>query len=86
MKRITVKQNFVMKEEYPKANEMGIDILPIEMETTNRVELEEKYKGLPASVNLSDREGFIERFAETAKKYAFEPNDTPEHNFLINII
>lgn len=77
--------NFVMKEEYPKANEMGIDILPIEMETTNRVELEEKYKGLPASVNLSDRAGFIERFAETAKKYAFEPNDTPEHNFLIGL-
>lgn len=40
------RPNYVMAEEYPAAQQSGIEILPAEMENTDKEKLSEKYKGI----------------------------------------
>ena len=77
--------NFVMGEEYPAARESGIEILPAEMENTDKVELNEKFRDLPSCVDPRDDAEFRNRLLETISKLAIKTNDTPEHNFLIGL-
>ncbi len=79
------KPNFVMGQEYPAALEAGVEILPAEMEKTDKKALNEKFNKLPACVDPRDEETFKKRLIDSVKRFAVTPNDTPEHNFLIGL-
>ena len=80
------KPNFVMGKEYPMAKNSGMDILPAEMEDTDKDELSGKFDGIPECVNPHDDEAFKTRLVETLGKIAKSDNDDdPEHNFLIGL-
>ena len=48
--------NYVMQYEYPMAKRAGKEILPAELEGTNRAELERKYAEIPKCVNARNEE------------------------------
>ena len=78
--------NYVMTNEYPMAKDRGMDILPAEMEETDKAVLGEKYEGIPQCVDPHDDEAFRERLKESLSKIAIsENNEDPEHNFLIGL-
>ena len=80
------KPNFVMGQEYPAAKEAGVEILPAEMEPTDKNALGEKFADIPECVDVHDDTAFRQRFLETIQKVAKAANDTdPEHNFLIGL-
>lgn len=80
------KPNFVMGEEYPAACAAGLDILPAEMEATDKEELGAKFKGLPECVSAYDDEQFRARLLAAIEKAAVSTdNDGPEHQFLIGL-
>ena len=80
------KPNFVMGEEYPMAKNSGMDILPAEMEDTDKNELISKFDGIPECVNPYDDDLFKERLLKSITKIATTENDdNPEHNFLIGL-
>ncbi len=77
--------NFVMKEEYPAAKKTGIDILPAEMEETDKNALLEKFDGIPECVSAYDEE-FVKRLVASVFKEAdLSKKDDPEHDFLIGL-
>ncbi len=79
------KPNFVMGEEYPAARDRGMNILPVEMQETDKSALAEKYAEIPRCVNPQDNEMY-EQLLETLSKAAVAENDSdPEHNFLIGL-
>lgn len=78
------KPNFVMGEEYPAAKKSGIDILPAEMEETDKDALCEKYQGIPRCMDPHD-ESFKVRLLAVISKIATTANDEPMHNFLIGL-
>ena len=78
--------NFVLEQEYPAAVKSGIEILPAEMEETDKAILREKYANLPEISNPYDDETFRSRLVDTLSRLAVRSNDTdPEHNFLIGL-
>lgn len=77
--------NYVMREEYPAAKRIGMEILPTEMEKTDFSVLSEKFIGIPTPVHTEDvlfRETLLRTIWNIAKS---ENNDDPEHNFLIGL-
>lgn len=78
------KPNFVMKEEFPTARDMGKSILPAEMVETDKKALSEKFKGIPQCVNPNDAV-FYNQLLDSIEKIATEANNTPEHNYLIGL-
>lgn len=75
-----------MEQEYPAAVKSGIEILPAEMEETDKNILAKKYANLPEISNPYDDESFRKRLADTLSNLAIKSNDTdPEHNFLIGL-
>ena len=79
------KPNFVMAEEYPAAHKAGMDILPVEMEQTDRAELQKKFDGIPPCETPSDEASRL-RFLQAIERIAKTGNDTdPAHNFLIGL-
>jgi len=80
------KPNYVMEHEYPDARDSGMDILPAEMEETDRNALSTEYADIPECVKTSDGDAFGERLVYTLGKIAREENnDDPEHNYLIGL-
>ena len=80
------KPNFVMGEEYPAALRAGIDILPAEMEGTDRTALREKFRDIPPCVDPRDEETFRVRLLESVSHFALTANDDdPAHSFLIGL-
>jgi len=80
------EHNFVMEQEYPAAVKSGIEILPAEMEETDKNILAEKYANLPEISNPYNDEEFRKRLVDTLSNIALKSNDTdPEHNFLIGL-
>ena len=78
--------NYVMAHEYPDAKKAGMDILPTEMEETDKDELCSKFDGIPECVRPDKDEAFKKRLADTLSRIAVsENNDDPEHNFLIGL-
>ena len=77
--------NFVMDKEYPAARDMGMSILPAEMEETNHDELVSKFDGIPDPV-LAEDEDFSAKLLSMIENIAKAENDSdPEHNFLIGL-
>ena len=86
LERPNGKPNVVMAEEYPAAMEAGKDILPAEMEKTDRKELEDAYKNIPEPVDANDEGAFRARLADSLAQIAVsENNNDPEHNYLIGL-
>jgi len=80
------KPNYVMEHEYPDAREAGIEILPAEMEETDKEVLQAEYTGIPECADPRDAETFRERLVQSLGKIAREENDDdPEHNYLIGL-
>lgn len=79
------ENNFVMREEYPAAKASGIDILPAEMEKTDRDALCEKFKDIPECAVTADEVAFRNCLLEEVSKLAIKENNTPEHNYLIGL-
>ncbi|MBR4880168.1 MAG: toll/interleukin-1 receptor domain-containing protein, partial [Clostridia bacterium] len=78
--------NFVMDNEYPAAVKSGINIIPAEMEETDKSVLAEKYTNLPEISNPFDDEAFRSRLVDAFSSLAIKSNDDdPEHNFLIGL-
>ncbi|MBQ3489415.1 MAG: toll/interleukin-1 receptor domain-containing protein, partial [Clostridia bacterium] len=80
------KPNYVMAHEYPDAKKAGMDILPTEMEETDKAELRSKYEDIPVCVNPNEDELFKNRLLDSLSKIAIAANNAdPEHNFLIGL-
>ena len=82
------KPNYVMGQEYPAAKASGIEILPIEMQETDKGALHQKFKDLPECVNIYDTD-FQERLLGAVMRTALQTNNTEqrnaEHNFLVGL-
>lgn len=77
--------NFVMREEYPTAKKMGMEILPAELEETDYALLRDKYEDIPSPIRPTNAE-FNEAILNTFSRIAISENDIdPEHNFLIGL-
>ena len=80
------RPNYVMAEEYPAAQQSGIEILPAEMENTDKEKLSEKYKGIPHCVDPHNDLALKTRLMESIFKIVRTANDDdPTHNFLIGL-
>ena len=80
------KPNYVMAHEYPEAKAAGMDILPTEMEDTDKTELCSNYPEIPECVNPNENELFKNRLLDSLSKIAISANNAdPEHNFLIGL-
>ena len=77
------EENYVRTTEYPMARDLGKEILPAEMQPTDREMLRDQYEELPEPVKtggLDERlELFLRRLAIT------ENDDDPQHNFFIGL-
>ena len=78
--------NYVMTTEYPAAIKQEKPVLPVEMEETDRAQLEEHYEALPPCVLGDDDEMLQKSLLEKIREMAISANDEdPEHNFLIGL-
>lgn len=78
--------NFVVRVECPKAKELGMEIVTVEMKSTSKKELSEKLGKLPDCVNPREGDGFKSILMQSLKKagVAFDRND-PERDYLIGL-
>lgn len=79
------KPNYVMGVEYKAAKSSGIDIFPAEMAETDRSSLDEKFEGLPPCVCPYNKKDFDEKLLNCVSKFAPEPDNIPEHDYLIGL-
>ena len=80
------KPNFVMAKEYPAAKASGKEVLPAEMEQTDRSKLSSSFTEIPECVDARNDKEFRERLLESLKRVAISKNNNdPEHNFLIGL-
>ncbi len=78
--------NYILNIEYPMAQEMGKNILPAEMEPTDREKLREMYPDIPDVVVRSDKQTLYDRLMTSLKGLAIAENDNdPQHNFFIGL-
>lgn len=83
---LTEEDNYVMREEYPRARNSRKPIFPVEMIPTDRQALKEKYTGLPQCVSTEDEKEFPLVLLEAVQKMRFRENeDSPEHLFFIGL-
>lgn len=80
------KPNYVMGAEYPSAKEMGLPILPAEMQPTDKEILRLKFKDIPACIDPHQEQDFHALLIESLSRIARNENDNDiEHNFLIGL-
>lgn len=80
------KPNFVMAEEYPAARKAGKEILPAEMESTDKNALKVCYKDIPECVDAYNNAEFRERLLDSLRRIAIKENDhSSVHNYLIGL-
>lgn len=78
--------NYVMTTEYPAARMSRKPVLPVEMEATDKEELEKKYEEIPACIDSNDEEALLEALQKILRIVAVsENNSDPEHMFLIGL-
>ena len=80
------ESNYVMTTEYPVAVKQEKPVLPVEMEKTDRRQLEEHYEAIPPCVRGEENEVFWNALMEKLRKIAVSANDkNPAHNYLIGL-
>lgn len=83
---LNIKENYVMRIEYPLAVEQKKDIIPILAEETSYVVLREKYENIPQTICLADENKVLEVLSSVLKKRELlKRNDSPEHLYLIGL-
>lgn len=80
------KPNFVMAEEYPMARSTCMDVLPVEMVATNRMQLSDKFKGLPRCVRSSDTDSLHQSLLDMLWDVDLQRNaGDPDHDYLMGL-
>ncbi len=79
------RPNYVMEEEYPSALKLGMKILPIEMQKTDKAELSLDYNDIPDCVSASDISNFHAALGRMLPTVARAPSTDPLHNYLIGL-
>lgn len=80
------RPNFVMGQEYPRARQAGINILPTEMQLTDQAKLREKFTNLPDCVDPNEERLFKARLLQSLRRISHTGNDeVAEHKFLIGL-
>ena len=80
------KPNFIMENEFPRAKELGVKILPVEMEKTDRKSLCEKFVNIPNCVNPNEKQAFWDLMLKSLKHIARSADSKDAtHNFLIGL-
>ena len=78
--------NFVMANEFPRATELGMKIIPVEMEKTDRSLLCRKFVNIPSCINPNDKDEFWDLMLKSLKHIAKGIDDKDDtHNFLIGL-
>ena len=75
--------NYVMKIEYPEARQRNKEILPIEVQKTNRSELEVLFASIPPCV--VGEEGIYSGIEHALRKEILNKDYDSEHNYLIGM-
>ena len=80
------KPNYVMTAEYPRAKEARKAVLPVEMQPTDRTELESSYEELPPCVEGEDGPALSAELLDRLQNLALRENDSdPRHNYFIGL-
>lgn len=80
------QDNYVMTTEYPRAQEMGKPVLPLELEKTDWEELKQKFPGIPASTDARDPRALSDALLAHLREIAVREEDaSPEHLFFIGL-
>ena len=80
------KPNYVMEHEYPAMKEANRTIIPAEMITTDKTELNKHYTGIPVPVKADNSKELEDRLLQAVQKLAVRTKDTdPQHNFFIGL-
>ncbi|MCH5192052.1 MAG: toll/interleukin-1 receptor domain-containing protein [Oscillospiraceae bacterium] len=83
---LLTENNYVMREEYPLAMEEKKPILPAELVTTDKTELNNKFEGIPDPTNAHDVGALSEALMNGLQGLAIRENDgDPVHNFHIGL-
>lgn len=78
-------KNFVIEHEYPDAKASGVKIIPIEMRTTSREELNNEFPEFPGCYHFEDKKD-KERFIEVISNLAHtQGENNPEHDYLLGL-
>lgn len=85
-KNLLENPNYVLTKEYPEAKANNKNIMPVEMDETNRIILEQLYDSIPECVPGESKELIYTQISEFLNGIMLLENDTnPEHNFLIGL-
>ncbi|MER1993682.1 MAG: TIR domain-containing protein [Eubacteriales bacterium] len=81
------ENNYVMTTEYPGAVEYNKKIVALEMVKTDRGELEQKYKAIPACTDPRDRESLARALSDAFGRMSLreEKNSDPQHLYYIGL-
>lgn len=83
---IVEPDNYIILHEYPMADTAKKAILPLESVETDKNELSECYKNIPACTDAHNGEALSKALLRNLKTAAREEsNDSPEHNYLIGL-
>lgn len=77
--------NYVMTTEYPAAKAAGKHILPVEVVSTDRQILQEKYEHIPECVDAHNDAELSDVLLQAVHRMAIQKNDDPQHNFFIGL-
>ena len=78
--------NYITTTEYPMAIETKKNILPVELDKTDRALLEGLYEDIPECVSASDSASLSQRLFSSIKDIALkEQTSSPEHLFFIGL-
>ena len=77
--------NFVITNEYPMAKRANVEVLPIEMEDTDRLKLIDRFMGIPDPIKTVDKDFADTLISVVRKNLDAKSNNTPEHIFLIGL-
>lgn len=79
------KPNFVMGNEYPQAVKLGKQIIPVEMTTTDKEQLQESFRDIPPCYKVTPENGLGKDLSDSLSQISVSDNDTPEHLYLIGL-
>ena len=80
------EKNYIMTTEYPMAKKEGKRVLPAELVPTDKMQLSEKYEGIPVCTDAHNDAELTNALLEAIRSMAIKENDaSPEHNFFIGL-
>lgn len=79
------EDNYVRREEFPRAQRSKRDILPVEMQSTNHETLQKWYVGIPSCVDGNQTSELSASLREHLDEDALGTNDDPRHLYCIGL-